>query len=79
MHNVIIEVPMQYIMPAVDPEPGTLRVDEASEGACDFSYALYRQQNSNMLVYVIPWFAVQFGINCTSNAFRKVINCTRRS
>ena len=31
------------------------------------------------LVYVIAWLAVQFGINCTSNAFRKVINCTRRS
>ena len=62
-------------MPAVDPEPGMHRADEASEGACDFSYALYRQQNSNMLVYVIPWFAVQFGINYTSNEFIPKLHC----
>ena len=30
-------------------------------------------------VYVIAWVAVQFGVNCTSNAIRKEKNCTRRS
>ena len=30
-------------------------------------------------VYVIAWVAVQFGMNCTSNATRKEINCMRWS